>query len=115
VFHYLSIEAAARALADRGFRYVIFGHTHLAKHIDLGGGKAYFNTGTWADLLRFPKGIVSPGNPRALAELRAFVDDLVNRRFAAWIHFNPTYVRLEVEGDRVTHAELATFAWPAPK
>jgi UDP-2,3-diacylglucosamine pyrophosphatase LpxH len=101
---------AARALADRGFRYVLFGHTHLAKRVDLGGGRAYLNTGTWADLIRFPEGIIAPGNPGALAELRAFVDDLAHRRFDRWICFRPTYARLDVRGDHVEQAELCTFA-----
>lgn len=32
---------------------VITGHTHLARAIDLGGGRGYFNTGTWIRLMRF--------------------------------------------------------------
>jgi UDP-2,3-diacylglucosamine pyrophosphatase LpxH len=101
---------AARELARRGFRYVAFGHTHLAKHIDLGEGRAYLNSGTWADLIRFPQGIVTPGNPRALEELRDFLADLAAQRFGAWIEFHPTYVRLDVRDNRVERAELVTFA-----
>ncbi len=32
---------------------IITGHTHLERAIDLGGGRAYFNCGTWIRLLRF--------------------------------------------------------------
>ncbi len=31
------------------------------------------------------------------------------RRFDRWIRFSPTYVRLVVQGDRVTEAELCDF------
>jgi len=100
---------AAHALAHRGFRFVIFGHTHLPKHVDLGYGKAYLNSGTWADIIRFPQGIVDPGNPHAMRELREFVADLAARRFEAWIEFHPTYVRLDVQGERVERVELCEF------
>ena len=45
---------AAKALRKRGFSIVVFGHTHLAKRVGLGGGGTYLNTGTWADLMRMP-------------------------------------------------------------
>jgi len=32
---------------------VITGHTHLARAIDLGGGRLYFNSGTWIRLMQF--------------------------------------------------------------
>lgn len=32
---------------------VVTGHTHLARAIDLGGGRFYFNTGTWIRLMQF--------------------------------------------------------------
>ena len=39
--------AAAHQLAQRGFDHVVFGHTHHVGEVDLGGGKRYFNPGTW--------------------------------------------------------------------
>jgi hypothetical protein len=45
---------AARRLASASVRHVLFGHTHLAKHIQLGDGRTYTNTGTWADLAQIP-------------------------------------------------------------
>ncbi len=33
--------------------FVITGHTHLARAIDMGGGRYYFNSGTWIRLMRF--------------------------------------------------------------
>jgi UDP-2,3-diacylglucosamine pyrophosphatase LpxH len=38
---------AAHELARRGFDDVIFGHTHHAGQVDLGGGKTYTNSGSW--------------------------------------------------------------------
>jgi UDP-2,3-diacylglucosamine pyrophosphatase LpxH len=32
---------------------VVTGHTHLARALDLGGGRLYFNSGTWIRLMRF--------------------------------------------------------------
>jgi UDP-2,3-diacylglucosamine pyrophosphatase LpxH len=32
--------------------FVVTGHTHLERAIDMGGGRGYFNTGTWIRLLR---------------------------------------------------------------
>jgi len=50
--------AAARAMTGReGTRLVIMGHTHLARDVlfKANGGR-YFNTGTWADLIRVDDG-----------------------------------------------------------
>ena len=33
--------------------FIVTGHTHLERAIDMGGGRFYFNTGTWIRLLRF--------------------------------------------------------------
>lgn len=38
---------AARELCLRGFDAVVFGHTHHAGAVDLGGGAQYFNSGSW--------------------------------------------------------------------
>ena len=48
---------AATASAKRGYRVVVYGHTHLVKRVALGDGATYLNAGTWADLMRFPDGI----------------------------------------------------------
>lgn len=36
-----------------GIDFVITGHTHLARAIDMGAGRFYFNSGTWIRLMRF--------------------------------------------------------------
>jgi UDP-2,3-diacylglucosamine pyrophosphatase LpxH len=36
---------AARDLVQRGYDVVVFGHTHVARHVELRGGGTYINTG----------------------------------------------------------------------
>jgi UDP-2,3-diacylglucosamine pyrophosphatase LpxH len=100
---------AAHELADRGFRYVIFGHTHQAKQVDLGNGRFYLNSGTWADVLRFPVEILK-SQAKAPQQLQTFVDQMKAGDFSKWTIFNPTYVQLDLdEADKVVKAELKTF------
>lgn len=37
---------------------VVTGHTHLARALDLGGGRLYFNSGTWIRLMRFTEAML---------------------------------------------------------
>jgi UDP-2,3-diacylglucosamine pyrophosphatase LpxH len=108
------ILAAAKKLASVGFRWVIFGHTHLAKEVGLDGGATYFNTGTWADIIRFPKEMLTEPKHTLLPQLRAFVEDMASEGYKKWITFSPTYVRLDVENDAVTNAALLPYSSEAP-
>jgi UDP-2,3-diacylglucosamine pyrophosphatase LpxH len=104
---------AARDLAKGGFRCVVFGHTHLAKKIDLGGGAWYLNSGTWADLIQFPVELLAGPEPEALARVRELVDDLQHGRLKRWTRFKPTYVRLDLgPDDRMIAAELCDYDGP---
>lgn len=106
--------AAERLAADGGFRYVVFGHTHLPRDLKLAGGARYLNSGTWADLVRFPQDILSGDEAVVRAKLREFCDDMARSRVGPYIAFQPTYVRLDVdESDRVARAELRDYAGPA--
>lgn len=100
---------AATALAAGGFTTVIFGHTHLAKQVPLPGGATYLNTGTWADLMRVPAALVqgeSEGEA-ALAATERFAQDLRERRFAAYLDWQPTYARVQFDAaGRVSSARL---------
>jgi UDP-2,3-diacylglucosamine pyrophosphatase LpxH len=102
---------AARALArDGSFRYVIFGHTHLAKNVALDDGAVYLNSGTWADLIRFPQDVIEGDKETAIPKLREFVDQLQKGELAEWIDFRPTYVRLDVGDDgKVTEAGVHEY------
>ena len=42
-----------------GIHFIVTGHTHLERAIDLGGGRYYFNCGTWIRLLRFTEKILA--------------------------------------------------------
>jgi hypothetical protein len=63
----------AQILANRGFKVVVFGHTHLAKNIDLEGGAVYLNTGTWADLMRLPASVYAGAEADAVSALKDFL------------------------------------------
>jgi UDP-2,3-diacylglucosamine pyrophosphatase LpxH len=110
---------AATALAGNGFRLVLFGHTHVARDVQAGAGR-YFNTGTWADRLRFPAEILDGPEEAALGRLEAFLTPLRDRRsfeaalargdLGARLDFEPVYARLDfAAGDRLAGAGLRTF------
>jgi UDP-2,3-diacylglucosamine pyrophosphatase LpxH len=100
-------RTAAMKLAARGFRYVIFGHTHVARHVTSSDTATYFNTGTWADLIEFPADVLRRGEEQAFRE---FVEHMRTGEIRRWINFRPTYVRLDVdERERVAHAELVDY------
>jgi hypothetical protein len=90
-------QEAAEALARNGIRHIVFGHTHMPKKIPLEGRGFYLNSGTWADVLRFPNDILATPDPEALDRLRAFVDQMKNGNFSAWTLFRPAFVRLDLD------------------
>ncbi len=93
-------EAAQRSI-DRGFKVVVYGHTHLVKRVELSGGR-YLNTGTWADLMRLPTSVAddSADEETALRELGEFADDLRNKaKIERWRCQVPTFARIELGDD----------------
>ena len=112
----------ATETARRGYEVIVYGHTHLAKRVPLGGRSAhdgvvvperavYLNSGTWADLMALPAGIsASEGSPEAVnarTRLAAFADDLAANRVDRWRRQVPTFVRIELdEANRVGDAAL---------
>jgi UDP-2,3-diacylglucosamine pyrophosphatase LpxH len=100
----------AQALADGGFRVVVFGHTHLAKQVPLAGGAVYLNTGTWADLMKLPAGLFAADRAHARAALDRFVDDLRGGRHDDHLAFDPRFARCAIdEAGRCTDARLCRF------
>jgi UDP-2,3-diacylglucosamine pyrophosphatase LpxH len=67
---------AAEGLTTRGYKVVVFGHTHHAKRIDLAGGGRYLNTGTWADLMRIPEAVFTADEPVAREAFGGFMTAL---------------------------------------
>ncbi|OWY18959.1 hypothetical protein C7N43_25790 [Sphingobacteriales bacterium UPWRP_1] len=104
---------AARRLVANGFRYIIFGHTHLGKKVHLGNDAWYFNSGTWADLMAFPPQIIAAANKEtALAQLEQFIEEITLTNLAEHIRFNPTcvYIRLDAY-EKVQQIELLAYQW----
>lgn len=100
---------AAGRLIGNGFKVVVFGHTHLAKRVEIADG-LYLNSGTWADLMRFPRDILEKPASEARGALLAFVEALDQRRFADHVEFIPTYVRIDMsQDDEVVNAELVDY------
>ncbi len=104
---------AAGELARGGFRCIVFGHTHLPKRVVLEDDALYINTGTWADVMRFPMEILAGPDEEALQKLREFVLDLGAGKLNRWIGFGATYARLDLDAsDRLLNAELLDFEGP---
>ncbi|MBQ0928922.1 metallophosphoesterase [Ideonella alba] len=65
---------------------IITGHTHLARAIDLGAGRMYFNSGTWIRLMRFTEAMLrSEASFRAVWEVleKGAMSDLDQASFGA--------------------------------
>ena len=97
---------AANRLLSYGWKIVLFGHTHLAKRIELENG-LYINSGTWADVLPFPSTILIPdcgsmgkedAEAAMLRRLAQFVEDMNSARLKDYLRFVPSYVRIELDG-----------------
>lgn len=113
VEHLTEYRQAAEGLVGDEVRYVVFGHTHYPRDVKLTGGGRYFNSGTWADVFRFPKEVVSGTEAEALARLREFVGLMEKGDFTSWALFRPTFVRLELDqSDRVIESELCAYTGP---
>jgi len=106
---------SARELARGGFRYVLFGHTHLVKKVPLGNGVFYLNSGTWADLMQVPAEIIAGSDAAAMEKLREFVDGIAAGNLSRWIKFKPTYIRLELDAKgTVARADLYQYPSETP-
>jgi UDP-2,3-diacylglucosamine pyrophosphatase LpxH len=104
-------ETAAKASAGRGFKLVVYGHTHLVKRVSLAATKAtYINTGTWADLMMVPHAVLVDDRTQAIPALLAFVSDLEHNRLDRWRHPVPTFARIEMEGTRLLNADVLKYS-----
>jgi UDP-2,3-diacylglucosamine pyrophosphatase LpxH len=100
----------AHAAAKRGFKVVVYGHTHLVKRVALDNqGSVYLNSGTWADLMQVPEAVLRGDDPAAKEQLRGFVNDLAENKLQNWRRQVPTFVRVELDGDAVTAADVHFF------
>jgi UDP-2,3-diacylglucosamine pyrophosphatase LpxH len=92
--------------AKRGFRVVLYGHTHLVKRVPLGKVGVYLNSGTWADLIRVPNGVWGDDTSRAEKLLNEFVNHLEADEVEQWRRSVPTYARIELDSDEVASADV---------
>lgn len=99
----------AKRLALAGAHVVVFGHTHLAKRINLDGSSLYLNTGTWANLVRFPEEVLVEPPPGAADPLVTFVDDMKFSRLQRHIVFSPTYAHILLADGQLASANLCEF------
>lgn len=99
---------AAEELSSN-YRTIVFGHTHHAKAVTLESGATYFNSGTWANRMRFPQDLFEPDREEALLALTRFFEDLRENRLEQYVEFCPTYILLEVDDNNRTHGELCQY------
>lgn len=66
---YKQVTAAVGSPID----FIITGHTHLERAIDMGGGRYYFNSGTWIRLLQFTEAML-----KDTASFKPVYDVLIN-------------------------------------
>ena len=71
---YTQVTAAVGPTID----FVITGHTHLERAINMGGGRYYFNCGTWIRLLKFTEDML-----KDTASFKPVYDVLINGRMEA--------------------------------
>ncbi|MCA0374481.1 MAG: metallophosphoesterase [Gemmatimonadetes bacterium] len=101
---------AATALARNGVKHVVFGHTHMPKRISLPSGGFYLNSGTWADVMAIPDGLLDGDRAQVLPRLKEFVQHLLTGDLTRYVPTRPTYVRLDVGPDAVVRdAALCRF------
>ncbi len=71
---YKQVTAAVGSPID----FIITGHTHLERAIDMGGGRYYFNSGTWIRLLQFTEAML-----KDTASFKPVYDVLINGKMEA--------------------------------
>lgn len=99
----------AREHAKR-FRVVVFGHTHLAKRIDLGNGALYLNTGTWADVMRIPPAVYEGDEAAGAEALTCFLDDVEKNNIAGFRRQVATFARIELDAnEQLQSADVLFF------
>jgi UDP-2,3-diacylglucosamine pyrophosphatase LpxH len=100
----------AQAAADRGFKVIVFGHTHLVKRVSLGAqGAWYLNSGTWADLMQVPKAVLEGKEEDGKQALVQFVEDLRANQLDKWRRLVPTFVRIDRDGAGIESGDAYFF------
>lgn len=105
----------AKAMAKRKYEAIVFGHTHLAKRVNLteiNSEAVYMNSGTWADLIFLPKSVIKGDEAQAKIDLKALADDLVANSLDKWRTLVPTFVQIDLEKDKIISKDVFIFHSP---
>lgn len=106
------LDGAAEIARQGGYKYIFFGHTHLPKHIvaALPDSFAYFNTGTWTDVMRLPFATSEPF-PQVRGLLDTMLADIKANRLGAYTRRYLTYAEVLYDGTRgaVVRADLRSY------
>ena len=101
---------AAKTSIRNGFETIIYGHTHLAKRLSpFHGADLYLNTGTWAELMCVPRGILMDQEAKAPAQLRRVLDDLAANRLKKRKGLLATFAKIEMDGDTVLERDIFVY------
>lgn len=99
----------ARCLADLGWKNVIFGHTHAAKDVQIGGKARYLNTGTWTDTMRIPADLVRKEVDEIRDLLPDFLKHLRRRDYSALESPQAHYALIRTSNRGVLSVELLRY------
>lgn len=104
---------AARRMIQDGASIVVFGHTHLAKQLAVGSHGRYFNTGTWAPLMRVPQECLAEDPQTALVATEEFCSNLQGDTWARYLFMRPTYLDLQMRrvGTKRECTTAKLFEW----
>lgn len=95
-------HAAAQKMVAAGVaKVVIMGHTHLARNVELSGGR-YLNSGTWADLIKLDKeakDALLADNDAARENLSKWLKNLVEDRLEGIRQHDPRYADVRLDDD----------------
>jgi UDP-2,3-diacylglucosamine pyrophosphatase LpxH len=102
----------AKSAAKRGFRVIVFGHTHLVKRVLLNPtdkGVVYLNSGTWADIIKVPESILSGNKAEAMQELDKFATDMEAGQLEGWRTQLPTFVKIHLDAGGQPKADVFMY------
>jgi hypothetical protein len=100
----------AQAAAERWFKVIVFGHSHLVKRVSLDTqGGMYLNSGTWADLMQVPNAVLEGKEAEGKQALVRFVEDLRTNQLEQWRRLVPTFVRIDFDGASMQSADAYFF------
>ena len=111
------LNAATAMLKTGKFDVIVFGHTHLQKHVqvprDVAAG-CYINTGTWADTMKLPPAVAKGGaDPRQA--LIAFFTDIAAKNITPYLFRSLGYAEVELENERIVAYALQAFTKTNPR